>query len=63
MLRRDGKVQCIAGVKSQDVLIGKPRRRSELPSRHGQHGEAFGDQLVEYGERRRALLQIDPPGS
>lgn len=49
----------IPDTKPQRILIGKPRRRSELPARHGQHGEALGDLLVEYGEHRRALFQVD----
>jgi len=36
------------------MLIGKPRSRPELPARYTEHSEALSDQLVEYGERRRA---------
>jgi len=43
------------------MLIGKLRRRSERSSRHAKHGEALADQLVEHGERRRAIFQAELP--
>ena len=62
MLRRDSEMQRVSSTQPQGVLVGKPRRRPELPARHGQHGEALGDQFVEHGQRRRALLQADLTG-
>ncbi|MBB4015751.1 hypothetical protein GGR16_000757 [Chelatococcus caeni] len=44
-------MQRIAGAEPESMLIGELRRRPELPVRHGQHGKALGDQLVEHGER------------
>ncbi len=54
-------MQRIAGAKPKHVLVGEFRRCPEVSACDWQNGEALGNQLVEQGERRRAVFEVICP--
>jgi len=53
VIRRDGKVQCIGGPKSERELIGQPRGGGKLRALHRQDAKRPFDQLPVCGQSLR----------